>query len=114
MLHFFQKGIDGRLLRQFIKIALKYDQRISMRRIDCRKRIFNTAAAHEAELFRAQATEPLFDAAPEDRAKEADAIRAPRRLSEPRLEETYTLSETPPQGNFFARWFRTRVRGGAK
>jgi PTH1 family peptidyl-tRNA hydrolase len=69
------------------------------------------AAAHEAELFRAQATEPLFEIAPEDRAKEADAIRAPRRLSEPRLEEISTLSKTPSQGNFFTRWFRTRVRG---
>jgi hypothetical protein len=72
------------------------------------------AAAHEVELFRSQATEPLFESAPEDRAKEADAIRAPRRLSEPRLEEIDTLSETPSQGNFLTRWFRTRVRGGAK
>jgi len=72
------------------------------------------AAAREVELFRAQATEPLFEGAPEDRAKEADAIRAPRRLSEPRLEEIDTLSETPSQGSFLTRWFRTRVRGGAK
>jgi PTH1 family peptidyl-tRNA hydrolase len=72
------------------------------------------AAAHEVELFRAQATEPLFEIAPEDRAKKADAIRGPRRLSEPRLEEISTLSERPSQRNFFTRWFRTRVRGGAK
>ncbi len=72
------------------------------------------AAAHEAELFRAQATEPLFEIAPENRAKEADAIHAPRRLSEPRLEETSTLTETRSQGSFFRRWFRARVRGGAK
>jgi PTH1 family peptidyl-tRNA hydrolase len=72
------------------------------------------AAAHEVELFRAQATEPLFESAPEDRAKEADAIRAPRRLSEPRVEEIDSLSETTSQGNFLTRWFRTRVRGGAK
>ena len=72
------------------------------------------AAAHEVELFRAQATEPLFEIAPEDRAKKADAIRGPRRLSEPRLEEISTPSERPSQRNFFTRWFRTRVRGGAK
>jgi peptidyl-tRNA hydrolase, PTH1 family len=72
------------------------------------------AAAHEVELFRAQATEPLFEIAPEDRAKEADAIRGPRRLSEPRLEEISTLSEGPSRRSFFTRWFRTRVRGGAK
>jgi PTH1 family peptidyl-tRNA hydrolase len=72
------------------------------------------AAAHEVELFRAQATEPLFEIAPEDRAKEADAIHAPRRLSEPRLEEISALPETRSQGNFFRRWFRARVRGGAK
>ena len=72
------------------------------------------AAAREVELFRAQATEPLFEGAAENRAKETDAIRAPRRLSEPRLEEIDTLSETPSQGNFLTRWFRTRVRGGAK
>jgi PTH1 family peptidyl-tRNA hydrolase len=68
------------------------------------------AAAHEAELLRAQATEPLFETAPEDRAKKAEAIGAPRRLYEPRLEEPSEES----QGSFLARWFRKRVRGGAQ
>jgi peptidyl-tRNA hydrolase, PTH1 family len=68
------------------------------------------AAAHEAELFRAQSTEPLFETAPEDRAKVAEVISAPRRLYEPRLEEPSEES----QGSFLARWFRKRVRGGAK
>ena len=68
------------------------------------------AAAHEAELLRVQATEPLFETAPEDRAKKAEAIGAPRRLYEPRLEEPSEES----QGSFLARWFRKRVRGGAK
>jgi len=70
------------------------------------------AAAHEAELFRSQSTEPLFETAPGDRAKEAEAIRAPRRLYEPRLEETEPSEES--QGSFLTRWFRKRVRGGAK
>ena len=70
------------------------------------------AAAHEAELFRAQSTEPLFETAAGDRAKEAEAIRAPRRLYEPRLEETEPSEES--QGSFLTRWFRKRVRGGAK
>ena len=75
------------------------------------------AAAHEVELFRAQATEPLFETSPEDRAKDADDIRGPRRLFEPHLDETSPLSETASrtsQGNFFTRWFRNRVRGGTR
>ena len=75
------------------------------------------AAAHEAELFRAQASEPpLFETAPGDRAKEEDAIRGPRRLFEPRLDETSALSAASREGegNFFMRWFRKRVRGGTK
>ena len=71
------------------------------------------AAAHEAELFRTQAGEPpLFETAPGDHAKDEDAIRGPRRLFEPRPEETSALSEG--EGNFFMRWFRKRVRGGTK
>ena len=75
------------------------------------------AAAHEAELFRAQASEPpLFETAPEDRAKEEDAIREPRRIFGPRLEETSALSTASREGegNIFMRWFRKRVRGGTK
>ena len=75
------------------------------------------AADHEAELYRAQASEPpLFETAPEDRAKEEDALRGPRRLFEPRLEETSALSAASREGgdNFFKRWFRKRVRGGTK
>ncbi len=72
------------------------------------------AAAHEVELFRAQAGEPLFDTSPEDRAKDADDIRGPRRLFEPPLDETSPPEETASQGNFFTRWFRNRVRGGAR
>ncbi len=70
------------------------------------------AAAHEVELLHAQAAEPLFEGAPEDRAREADAIRGPRRLYEPRLEEA-----PPPReglGDIFMRWVRKRVRGGTK
>ena len=75
------------------------------------------AAADEAELFRAQVSEPpLFESAPEDRAKEedADAKRGPRRVSEPRREETSALSAASRkgEGNLFMRWFRNRVRGG--
>jgi hypothetical protein len=69
------------------------------------------AAAHEAELLRAQATEPLFETAPGDRAKEAEAISAPRRLYEPRLEEEPSEES---QESFLTRWFRKRVRGGAQ
>jgi hypothetical protein len=72
------------------------------------------AAAHEVELFRAQATEPLFDTAPEDRAKETEAIRGPRRLFEPRLEATPAAASREGEGNIFVRWFRKRVRGGTK
>jgi len=73
------------------------------------------AAAHEVELFRAQATEPLFDTAPEDRAKEAEAIKGPRRLFEPHLDEGVApLRAAREGGNIFMRWFRKRVRGGTK
>ncbi len=71
------------------------------------------AAAHEVELFRAQATEPLFDTTPEDRAREAEAIRGPRRLFEPRVEEASAASREG-EGNIFVRWFRKRVRGRTK
>ncbi len=75
------------------------------------------AAAHEVELFRAQAAEPLFETAPEDPAKDAKDFRGPRRLFEPSLDESSLLPEAAPreaQGNFFTRWFRKRIRGGAK
>ena len=75
------------------------------------------AAAHEFELLHAQASEPpLFETAPEDRAKEEDALRRPQRMSEPRLEETSALSAASRESgdNFFKRWFRMRVRGGTK
>ncbi len=70
------------------------------------------AAAHEVELFRSQASEALFESTPEDRAKEAEEIHEPRRLFEPRPAEA---PARPREGEgFFARWFRTRVRGGAR
>jgi PTH1 family peptidyl-tRNA hydrolase len=70
------------------------------------------AAAHEVELFRSQASEALFESTPEDRAKEAEEIHEPRRLFEPRPAEA---PARPRAGEgFFSRWFRTRVRGGAK
>jgi PTH1 family peptidyl-tRNA hydrolase len=72
------------------------------------------AAAHEFELFHAQASEPpLFETAPEDRAKEKDALRGPQRLFEPRLKETSAASHEG-EDNIFKRWFRKRVRGGTK
>ncbi len=78
---------------------------------------FTAVAAHEAELFRAQASEPpLFETVPEDCAKKEDAIRGPQRHFEPRLAETSELSAASweSEGNFLVRWFRKRVRGGTK
>ncbi len=74
------------------------------------------AAAHEVELFRAQASEALFESTPEERAREAEAIGEPRRLFAPRPDETSTLPDASPKGGggFFTRWFRRRVRGGTK
>ena len=74
------------------------------------------AAAHEVELFRAQASESLFELTPEERAKEAETIHEPRRLFEPSPEETPARPDASRkgEGGFFSRWFRTRVRGGAR
>ncbi len=74
------------------------------------------AAAHEVELFRAQASETLFESTPEERAKEAEEIHEPRRLFEPRLEEASarTKASQEGEGGFFSRWFWKRVRGGTR
>lgn len=74
------------------------------------------AAAHEAELIRAEAAEPpLFEPAPEDRAKKPEPLGEPRRIYEK------STDIAPPEeasrkteGSFVARWFRARFRGGAR
>ena len=74
------------------------------------------AAAHEAELIRAEAAEPpLFEPAPEDRAKEPEPLGEPRRIYE-KSTDIAPPEEAPrkSQGGFVARWFKARFRGGAK
>ena len=74
------------------------------------------AAAHEVELFRAQASEPLFELTPEERAKEAEEIHEPRRLFEPSPEASSARAKASGEREegFFSRWFWKRVRGGTR
>lgn len=73
------------------------------------------AEDREAELLRAEAAEPpLFETAPEERAKEAEVLAPPRRISEPGDTTAPDEAFGKSHENVFARLFKALGFGRAK